>query len=124
MRPIEWCRKVTVMTVVQLVEWDNPKDPERHIKQLKYWSEVIGPYWDKLVKEKGIKVESTAWSDNTGHMINWNEFETVEDFAKLWEDEGWQQRLAAFQHLLDNMRIRLLRPSLTIPEELHVSKIT
>ena len=112
------------MTVVLMIEFDYPKDPERDSKRLKYGSEVIEPYWDKLVKEKGIKVESTGWSDNTGHIISWSKFETMEDFAKLWEDEGWQQRVAAFTHLLDNKRIRLLRPSLTVPEELHVSKIT
>ena len=99
-------------------EWDNPKDPERNRKRLKFQSEVWKPYWDKLVKEKGIKFKSRSWSDNTGYIISWGEFETMEDFSKAWEDERHQQMWAAWTFLVDNARIRLLRPGLTIPEDL------
>ena len=118
MRPIQWCRKVTGMPVVGIVEWDNPKDRDRNEKRLKFGSEVMMPYWEKLVKEKGIKFKGGAWSDNTGHMINWTEFETMEDFSKMWEDERWQQMRGQWAYLADNVRIRLLRPTLTIPEDL------
>ena len=111
------------MTVVLMGEWDNPKDLERNRKRLKYSNEVWRPYWEKLVKEKGIKFKSSSWSDNTGHIINWIEYETMEDFTKMWEDEGHQQRWAAWTYFVDNARIRLLRPSLTVPEELQARSI-
>ena len=106
------------MPVVLLVECDNPKDEERNEKRLKYVREVWRPYWQKLVKEKDIKVESSDWSDNTGHMVVWHKFETMEDFAKMWNDERQQQLWARWTYLVDNARIRLLRPSLRIPEDL------
>jgi len=118
MRPIQWYRKVTGMPVVGIVEWDNPKDEERNKKRLKFGREVMMPYWEKLVKEKGIKAEGGAWSDNTGHMISWWEFETMEDFSKMWEDKRWQQMRGQWTYYADNVSIRLLRPSIDIPEDL------
>ena len=106
------------MPVVLMGEWDNPKDEERNEKRLKFGREVATPYWEKLVEEKGIKVKGGVWSDNTGHMIGWREFETMEDFSKMWEDERYQQMWAAWVYLVDNAKIRLLRPTLTIPEDL------
>ena len=117
MHPIYWCRKEYEMPVLLMMEWDHPKDMERLKKQFKFNSEVWGPYWQKLIEEKGIKVESSDWSDNTGHKVFLVKFETMEDFSKAWEDEGHQQRWAAWAQLADNVRIRLLRPGLVIPEE-------
>jgi hypothetical protein len=57
------------MPVVYLIEFDNPKDEERNEKRLKYGREVVTPYLQKMLKEKDIKVESSEWSDNTGHMV-------------------------------------------------------
>ena len=73
-----------------------------------------------MVEEKGIKFKGSAWSDNTGHMVGWAEFETMEDFSKMWEDERNQQMWAAWVYLVDSARIRLLRPSLDVPEDLKV----
>ena len=80
----------TGMPVVLLVEWDNPKDEERNEKRHKYVREVVTPYTQQLRKEKDIKLESSDWSDNTGHIVDWTEFETMEDFAKMWNDERYQ----------------------------------
>lgn len=106
------------MPVVYLLEWDNPKDEERNEKRLKYEKEILTPYSRKLIKEKNIKVESSDWSDNTGHVVGWLKFETMEDFAKMWNDERQQQMIARWAYLVDNVRTRLLRPLLTIPEDL------
>ena len=118
MSPILWCRKVTGMPVVYLMEWDIPKDEERSEKRRKWFREVMMPNWEKIVEEKGIKFKGGSWSDNTGHTIWWNRFETMEDFAKAWDDERWQQMSARWAYFVDNLRIRLLRPSVTIPEDM------
>ena len=104
--------------IIQLFEYDISKDEERRNKGQKFGNEVMFPYWKKLIEEKGIKVESTNWSDNTGHKVGLDKFETMEDFAKAWDDERWQQMMARFANFVDNARIRLLRPGLTIPEDL------
>ena len=106
------------MKVVVLWEWDNPKDEARDKKRREFGTEVLTPYWRKLVEEKGIKSKGDWWSDNTGHMVSWFEFETLEDFAKMWNDERFQQIWARLAFLVDNARIRLLRQAITIPEDL------
>jgi len=106
------------MPVVLLVEWDNPKDEERNEKRHKYVREVVEPYSNKLIHQNGIKVDSSDWADNTGHIVDWTIYETMEDFAKMWNDERYQQIWARWTSLVYNVRIRLLRPSTTIPEDL------
>ena len=76
------------------------------------------PYIKKLVKEKGIKVESSNWRDDTGHRVNWYKFESMEDFTKMGNDERRQQITARWALLADNVRIRLLMPVSTIPLDL------
>ena len=100
------------MSVVLLVEYDNPKDDERSKKMRKFGIEVMGPYWEKLVKEKDIKLEYSPWADNTGRTIRWIKFETMDDFAKMWDDERYQNINARWASFVDNMRIRLLRPAI------------
>ena len=57
------------MKVVLMIERHTPKDEERNKKRLKHNYEVLGPYWEKLVDEKGIKVKSNGWADNTGYLV-------------------------------------------------------
>ena len=101
-----------------LVEWDNPKCEERNAKRKKFVAEVIRPYWDKLLEKKNIKVEPTGWAENTGHFVVLYNFETVEDFSKVWGDERWHQNVARWTYLVDNARMRLLRSYVTMPEDL------
>jgi len=106
------------MPVVLLLEFDNPKDEARNAKRRKFEDEATRPYREKLVEEKGIKAKFSGWADCTGHIVVWWEFETMEDFAKMWNDEKWQQIWARWTYLVDNASIRLLRPSITLPKEL------
>ena len=97
------------------MEWDTPKDDKRNKKRLKYDEEVGTPYYEKK-REEGIKLEITIWSDNTGHMVAWYEFETEKDFAKIWGDEEFQHIMARRAFLVDNASFRLLRPRIRLPE--------
>jgi hypothetical protein len=106
------------MPVVELMEYENPKDEEKNAKRRKFQSKVMRPYWEKLVKAKDIKVESSGWADNTGNMVHWTKFETLEDAAKAWNDPQWQQLRARWAYFANNITIRLLRPSFTIPEDM------
>ena len=106
------------MPVALLVEADYPKDEERDEKRVKFSKEVLFPHYEKMVEEKGIKTKLSQWSDNTGHMVALWEFETMEEFAKMWNDERWQQIWGRWTFLVDNARIRLLRPAFYIPEDL------
>jgi len=108
--------QVNALKVVLLWEWDNPKDEERNKKRLKHGYEVVAPYLEKK-REEGIKYESSVWSDNTGHMVGWFEYETEEDFVKMWGDDEFHHIMARRAYYVDNASHRLLRPTIRLPEE-------
>lgn len=104
------------MPVVLLVEWDNPKETERNKRHYKWGREVFRPYYEKRRKE-GVKWEASSWADGTGHIIAWHEFETLEDFSKIWNDTEYQEMTARWTYLVDNARARILRPSISVEPE-------
>ena len=101
------------MKVVLLVEWDNAKDESRY-KEYAKRSREPPEWWNKLVEESNVKVSN--WVDNTGHIINWLEFENMEALAKVWDSEDWQNRWTKWNWLVDNLSFRFLRPALGVPE--------
>ncbi|GAG28118.1 unnamed protein product [marine sediment metagenome] len=103
------------MKVALLVEWDNAKDESRYKKYGEQTREPRPEWLEKMVEEGLFK--GSGWTDNTGHVIRWFEFENMEAFAKLWNHEGWHKRWLRRSPVLDNLRFRLLRPSMSIPEE-------
>ncbi len=103
------------MKVALLVEYDNAKDESRYKKYGEQSREGMPEWFKKLVEETNVKFSD--WADNTGHIISWLEFENMEDFAKLWNNEEWHKWWLRRNPFVDNLRFRLLRPSVTIPEE-------
>ena len=114
MRPIRWCRKVNGMAVVLLMEHDNAKDGSRYKKYAEL-TRGPDPEWvKKMLEETNVKV--SGWADNTGHIINWFEFENMEAFAKMWNTEEWHKWWLSRNPFRDNLSFRLLRPSVPVPE--------
>lgn len=103
------------MTVVLLAEYDNAKDESRYKKYREQSREPDPEWWKKFVEETNAKV--SIWSDNTGHIIYWFEFENMEGYAKLWGNEEWHKWWLRRRPVVDNVSFRLLRPSVPIPEE-------
>jgi hypothetical protein len=98
------------MRVVVLNEWDASKDEEKYRKGLEISRKWI-EYWIKLSKEKSITpVYDKIFTDNTGHISNWTEYESMADFQKIWDDETYQGYWAQFSRYADNCRIRVMRP--------------
>jgi len=101
------------MKVVMLGEFNTPKEPERNKRRYQFADEVGKPYWDK--KDKEVKMKRSGWSNGSGVVIFWWEFETLEDFNKLWGDEEFQILMARWSYFVDNVKIRVLWPSHDIP---------
>ena len=98
------------------MEHDNAKDESRYKKYAEL-TRGPDPEWvKKMLEETNVKV--SGWADNTGHIINWFEFENMEAFAKMWNTEEWQKHVGlSLGPLVDNLHFRILRPSVDIPEE-------
>ena len=104
------------MKVLIVTEWTNPKEPERNKARYKLTYEW-GPYGDKLVKEKGIKVRHSSWGISSGQMMGIVEFETFEDFEKMTTDPEWRRYSSKWSYLVDNVRRRIMYESIQMPPE-------
>ena len=92
-----------------LFEWDNPKKEDRLKKLLKHRNEKVEPYWLKMVKEKEVKVETKYWQDIDGRFHEVHEFESAEEFAKIWTKE-WLEIWGKYVTLMDNYSHKVMRP--------------
>ena len=102
------------MKVLMSVMWTNPKEPERNKKRYEYQAENNRPYYDKRVKE-GVKWKISGWSDGSGLMLGLHEFDTLEDFNKVWGDEEFQINMARWSYFVDNCKIKVWRPPNQLP---------
>jgi hypothetical protein len=98
------------MAVVMFSEWDNAKDEARYKKYGELSRGKTMEWFQKKVKEGVIKNVS-SWSDNTGHIILWCEFDGIDLVAKLWKDEEFHKLMMEFFPFVDNMKTRLMRPA-------------
>ena len=114
------------MKIVYMMEWDVPKDRDRYKRYAEYHSKETRSArskkfsnlvkWIREKKAEGV-LKSVDWADDTGHVINWKEFESIELFSEMWANEEWQQHMMEVYPLVDNLRFRMLRESLGIPED-------
>ncbi len=113
------------MAVVFMIEWDVPKERDRYERYVEYHtgkvrSARVQKYsnyvkWLREKVEEGV-LKRGDWGDNTGQIINWNEFESIELFSEMWANEEWQNHMMELIPLVDNIRYRLFKPSLGIQE--------
>jgi hypothetical protein len=105
------------MPLYLVYEWDNAKETKRLNNYRKLIDEVTSPYSRKLNKE-GI-CKTTGLSDNTGHMMSIWEFEDLDAFGKVWNDDNYHSMMIKLNQLVDNMKIRICRSGRPIaPQEI------
>ena len=94
------------MTVSLVMEYEIPKGKPAVQEYLKVLKEKLIPICEARVDRK------TGLSDNTGHMIAIWEFKDMATFSALWEDETYHRAMMSFNPVVDNLKIRLCRPSI------------
>lgn len=99
------------MMVYFMVEWDIPKEKERQDDYWKFIKESILPLNEKLEELNCIQ-KDIAFGDNTGHIVRLLEFEDSEAFGKFWDDDEVPRVFSSFSLIVDNLNIRLGRPTL------------
>lgn len=100
------------MKVLVIWEWDNPKEDGR-LKKYYEWS--AGTDYEYVLKlQKGV-CKVSDWTDGTGHNIYIQEFESMEDFAKVWGDDEYHRCFVRFCRLVDNATRRIVRDGIGVP---------
>jgi hypothetical protein len=107
--------EVSYVKCVLMLEYSNPKDEARW-KQLLAQSKDVEKLMARMVKDGVISSEMGQWADNTGRQIFWMPFENMEKFAKFYADEEFQKGMAKATSLIDDIQIRLLRPSISVDD--------
>ena len=96
------------MSVYLLWEWTNPKEEKRNEKRLQFEVDIMYPYIEKTLK-KGVKMKPLGLTDGTGQFLTLWTFETMEDFAKVWDDIEFKKMSSRFSYFVDNFTCRILR---------------
>ena len=100
------------MKVLVMTTWENPKDDEG----LKKYYENLEKHREyRTERRKKHNVKSSNWSDGTGKMYVLDEYESYEAFVKFMDDEELQKNMIHFCRLVKNVKVKLLRESISAP---------
>jgi hypothetical protein len=102
------------MKICTITEWDNFKDTEK-IKAYYEFVKKNTPFLEKLDKELGSL--RSSWADGTGHVVSIVEYPSVEAYAKVLNNEEYQKLMVNLARRIQNVSIRVLRPSAFITIE-------
>jgi len=97
------------MTALVIREWDVPKDEDR----LKKYYTPSEFNWRDFMKK--YKVKMTQWTQGVGHQTFLEEYESLEEFAKAWNDEFYRKYWTMGMRNCDNGTCRVLRSSMRVP---------
>lgn len=102
------------MKTALMIEFKIPKDEKRLDKYWKIAADVQAKF-PKFVKD-GKMAEFTSWADNSGTMFTFFHFDSSDQFAKFWGDMDLQRQMSEISLIIDDAKVRLLRPSIMVRE--------
>ena len=103
------------MKCVLCVEYTPPRDEARGKQLVEFTEKVVGKF-EEWTKKGLLSPDVTMWADNTGRILYWFPFESMEKFAKYYGSEDVQKLMAVASGLLDDISIRLLRPGIDVKD--------
>ena len=103
------------MKVLWVMAMETFKDEARRKPYYAYgekWTEL----WEK--KHEGVKYKSLGgWSASPGKVVYFNEYESMEELAKVWGDEEIQKGLVKWRNLTKDYKIHIMRPTVIMKPE-------
>ena len=96
-----------------IIEYDLPQD-EAILKKFYAYAAAKKPYLVKKWEE--YKMNTSVWSDTSGHVVRIGEME-VEGYAKMLSDEEYQKEMIRICRFLNNVCIRFLGEYLRVPPQ-------
>ncbi len=98
------------MPVLWFMEYDIPKDAEASKRYMNY---IFDEEYSCMVMDKCEKIGAklNVWCDDSSHIIFTIEFDTIEDYDRLFEDPEWQKGMDRLNQLVLNANTRMMRPA-------------
>ena len=98
------------MKIMLVMEVETYKD---EAKRKKYY-EFDNSIWKK--KHEGIKYkELGGWGVQPGKLVYLYEYESMEEFSKIWSDMEIQTLLVKYRNLCKDYKIQIWRPTVSVP---------
>jgi hypothetical protein len=82
------------MKVLYAIEWETHKDEAKRKKYYEFFDEE--KTWEKTHESVKYKDLGT-WADQPGHLTFLTEYESMEEFSKVWSDEEFQKYLVKWR---------------------------
>jgi hypothetical protein len=100
------------MKVWFVMESETFKDDAKRKKYYEYL-DTWRPIWEK--KHEGVKHNDLGgWSDRPGNVMYVVEYESMEEFSKVWSDEEFQKGLLILRNNLKSFNMRIMRPTVVV----------
>lgn len=88
------------------------KDEARRKAYYEY-NEKWTPLWQK--KHEGVKFKALGgWSASPGEVVFVNEYESMEELAKVWSDEEIQKGLVKLRNHVKDYKTYIMRPTVSV----------
>ena len=100
------------MKVMLVIKMETYKDEAKRKK----WYEFDNTVWKE--KHEGIKYkELGGWGTQPGEVTNLFEYESMEEFSKIWSDMEIQAAFVKYRNLVKDLKIEIWRPSVSLPSK-------
>ena len=100
------------MKVWWVMETELPKEEER-VKKYQEYLKIWTSLWHK--KHEGVKyVRRGSWTDNPGYCMGVAEYESMEEFSKVYSDQELHEALVILRKHMKSVKTRVMRPCVQI----------
>lgn len=101
------------MKVWLITEHTTFKEDDKRKKFYDYLESSWRPNWEKVFE--GVKhTHLGGWSDKPGWVMSVTEFESMEEFSKVWSNMDFQQGLLKLRNKVKSFNVRILRPTISV----------
>ena len=73
--------------------------------------------WGQIIQKKheGVKYKRLGgWSATAGKVVWVSEYESMEEFSKVWSDEEYQKGLVELRNHVKGYKTMIMRPTVTV----------
>jgi len=95
------------------MEFETFKDDTKRKEYYDYLESSWRPTSQKIYE--GVKWKNLGgWSDNPGWVLWIAEFESMEEFSKVWSNEEYQKEILKLRNHLKSFKMKIMRPTISV----------
>ena len=101
------------MKVWFVMEFETFKDDAKRKEYYDYLKSSWRPTKEKTYE--GVTFKNLGgWSDYPGWVMYVEEFESMEEFSKVWSNEEYQKEILKLRNHVKSFKMRIMRPTVSV----------